>query len=143
MNIYNRDGLFAPYMPGGLGVVNTDSNGSDSDDLQGQLGVGVLTRLMGQRLRLRSEVLARGQDASDSLTDMLVNVGFSVALGSKAAPASLRPVAAAAVVAAAVAAAAAAAAGRQRRRRRGGCQRPVPGHAEGRPGRDRRAAPAT
>lgn len=101
MNIYNRDGLFAPYVLAGLGVVNTEVDGSDSDDLQAQLGVGVLTRLWGSRLSLRSEVLGRYQDADDSLTDLLVNVGFSLALGSKAAPAAV----AAPVVAAAVAAA--------------------------------------
>ncbi len=86
MNIYNRDGLFSPFILAGVGVVNTDSNGSDSDDLQGQFGLGVLTRLMGSRLALRTEVLARGQDSSPSLADVLVNVGFSLALGSKAVP---------------------------------------------------------
>ena len=97
MNIYNRDGLFSPYILAGLGVVNTDIGSEDGDDLQGQLGLGVLTRLWGSRLSLRTEALARGQDASDNLTDILVNVGFSVALGSKAAPvAAAAPVVAAA-----------------------------------------------
>jgi OOP family OmpA-OmpF porin len=96
MNLYNRDGLFAPYLLAGVGVVNTDiDNGSqDGDDLQLQGGAGVLTRLWGDRVSLRTEVLYRWQDASDSLGDTLVNAGFSVALGSKA-------VAAAPVVAAA------------------------------------------
>jgi OOP family OmpA-OmpF porin len=98
MNIYNRAGLFSPYILAGIGVVNTDSNGKDGDDLQGQLGLGVLTRLWGSRLSLRSEVLARGQDATKNLTDVLVNVGFSVALGTKAVPvAAAAPVVAAAV----------------------------------------------
>ena len=101
MNIYNRDGLFSPYILASVGVVNTDSNGSDSDDLQGQLGLGALTRLMGSRLALRTEVLARGQDSSSSLADVLVNVGFSLALGSKAVPVAA-PVVAAPVVAAVV-----------------------------------------
>ncbi|MEO7385479.1 MAG: OmpA family protein [Gammaproteobacteria bacterium] len=97
MNIYNRNGLFSPYILAGVGVVNTDSNGSDHDDLQGQIGLGVLTRLWGSRLSLRSEVLARGQDASENLTDVLINVGLSVALGSKAVPvAAVVPVVAAA-----------------------------------------------
>jgi len=97
LNLYNRDGLFSPFILAGLGVVNTDSDGSDSDDLQGQLGVGVLTKLWGDRLSLRAEALARGQDASDNLTDILFNVGVSVALGSKAAPAAVAaPVVAAA-----------------------------------------------
>ncbi len=100
MNIYNREGRIAPYILAGLGVVNTQVDGSDSDDFQAQAGVGVLTRLWGSRLSLRSEVLGRYQDADDSLTDLFVNVGFSVALGSKAAPVA----AAAPVVAAAVAA---------------------------------------
>ncbi len=99
MNLYNRDGTFSPFILAGGGIVNTDVGSDDGDDLQGQLGVGVLARLWGERLSLRAEALARGQDASDSLTDVLFNVGLSVALGSKAVP-----VAAAAPVAAAVAA---------------------------------------
>ncbi len=100
MNIYNRSGMFSPYVLAGVGVVNTKSGRSEGDDLQGQLGVGMLTRLWGNRVSLRSEVLARGQDASKSLADVLVNVGFSVALGSTAATAAA-PVAAAAAPAAA------------------------------------------
>lgn len=97
MNIYNRSGTFSPFILAGLGVVNTDVGSDDGDDLQGQLGVGVLTRLWGDRLSLRAEALARGQDASDNLTDILFNVGLSVALGSKAAPvAAAAPVVAAA-----------------------------------------------
>ena len=99
MNIYNRDGRFAPYILASVGVVNTDSGGSDHDDLQGQLGVGVLTSLWGSRLSLRSEVLARGQDADKNLTDILFNLGFSVALGTKAAPVVAAVPVAAAVVA--------------------------------------------
>ncbi|MDP2325286.1 MAG: outer membrane beta-barrel protein, partial [Gammaproteobacteria bacterium] len=37
VNIYNRDGMFSPFILAGLGVVNTDINNSDGDDLQGQL----------------------------------------------------------------------------------------------------------
>ncbi len=97
INMYNRDGLFAPYILAGIGIVNTDIGSEDGDDLQGQLGVGVLTRLWGNRLSLRTEALARGQDASDNLTDILFNVGLSVALGTKAAPVAVAaPVVAAA-----------------------------------------------
>ena len=97
INMYNRDGLFAPYILAGIGIVNTDIGSEDGDDLQGQLGVGVLTRLWGSRLSLRTEALARGQDASDNLTDILFNVGLSVALGTKAVPvAAAVPVVAAA-----------------------------------------------
>jgi OOP family OmpA-OmpF porin len=97
MNLYNRSGTFSPYILAGLGIVNTDVGSQDGDDLQGQLGLGVLTKLWGERLSLRTEALARGQDASDNLTDILINVGFSVALGSKAAPvAAAAPVVAAA-----------------------------------------------
>lgn len=94
MNIYNRSGLFAPYLLAGAGIVNTDiDDGSQSnDDLQLQGGAGVLTRLWGDRVSLRTEVLYRWQDASSSLSDVLVNAGFSVALGSKAVVAA--PVAA-------------------------------------------------
>jgi OOP family OmpA-OmpF porin len=85
INIYNRDGMFSPFILAGLGVVNTDINDSDGDDLQAQLGVGVLAAL-GERVSLRTEMLARQQDSSSSLTDVLFNLGFSVALGTKAAP---------------------------------------------------------
>ncbi|MFZ1623165.1 MAG: outer membrane beta-barrel protein, partial [Gammaproteobacteria bacterium] len=91
MNIYNRSGLFAPYLLAGAGIVNTDiKDGSrDHDDLQLQGGAGVLTRLWGDRVSLRTEVLYRWQDASESnLGDVLVNAGFSVALGSKAVEAA-------------------------------------------------------
>lgn len=85
LNVYNRDGIFSPFILAGAGVVNTDINNSDSDDLQGQLGLGVLAAL-GERVSLRTEMLGRYQDADDSLTDVLFNFGFSVALGSKAPP---------------------------------------------------------
>jgi len=85
LNIYNRDGRFSPFILAGVGVVNTDIGSSDSDDLQAQLGVGLLAAL-GERVSFRTEVLARHQDASSSLTDVLVNAGFSVALGAKAPP---------------------------------------------------------
>jgi len=95
LNIYNRDGIFSPFILGGVGVVNTDSGGSDSDDLQAQLGVGVLAAL-GERVSLRTEMLGRWQDASSSLTDVLFNLGFSVALGARAVPPPPAPVVAAA-----------------------------------------------
>ncbi|MEZ5564948.1 MAG: OmpA family protein [Gammaproteobacteria bacterium] len=100
INLYNRSGLFSPYILAGVGVVNTNIGNADHDDFQAQLGVGALTRLWGSRLSLRTEVLGRYQDASSSLTDVLVNAGFSVALGSKPTPVAV----AAPVVAAAVAA---------------------------------------
>jgi OmpA-OmpF porin, OOP family len=93
LNIYNRSGLFAPYLLGGVGVVSTDISGApDDSDLQLQGGAGVLTRLWGQRLSLRTEALYRWQDAPDnSLGDLLVNVGFSLALGSDPVPAAAPP----------------------------------------------------
>jgi OOP family OmpA-OmpF porin len=114
MPMLNRDGFISPYALLGVGVVNTDVDGlGDEDDLQLQAGVGALWKLFGRRLSLRTEVLQRYQDGGfrqtgpssqgftgSSLNDWLVNVGFQVALGSKAAP-----VVAAAPVAAAVAAA--------------------------------------
>jgi OOP family OmpA-OmpF porin len=85
VNIYNRDGIFSPFILAGVGVVNTDVSNSDSDYLQGQLGVGVLAAF-GDRVSFRTEMLARQQDASSSLTDFIFNAGFSVALGAKASP---------------------------------------------------------
>jgi OOP family OmpA-OmpF porin len=84
LNIYNRGGTVAPYGLAGVGVVNTDVSGQrDQDDLQVLLGIGALTRLT-ERVSLRTEVLYRWQDASSSLDDVLVNAGFSVALGGAA-----------------------------------------------------------
>lgn len=100
VNLYNRGGTFSPFILAGLGVVNTDNGSTDDDDLQAQLGVGVLAGLS-DRISLRSEVLARQQDASSSLTDVIVNLGLSVALGSPAAPALPAVVPAPAPVAAA------------------------------------------
>lgn len=96
MNLYNRGGTFSPYILGGIGIVNTEVNNADHDDFQAQLGVGALTRLWRDRLSLRTEVLGRYQDASEnSLYDLIVNAGFSFALGSKPTPvAAAAPVAA-------------------------------------------------
>lgn len=98
LNLYNRSGTISPFLLLGLGVVNNDIKGSsDSDDLQIQGGVGLLTRLWGERLSLRTDALYRWQDASEgSLSDVLFNVGLSVALGAKAVPAAAPVVAAAA-----------------------------------------------
>ncbi len=90
MNIYNRSGLFAPYLLAGAGIVSTDvkDGNQDHDDLQLQGGAGLLTRLWSDRVSLRTEVLYRWQDASSSLSDVLVNAGVSVALGGKAVEAA-------------------------------------------------------
>lgn len=101
MNLYNRSGVISPFLLAGIGVVNTDIDGnSDRDDLQLQAGFGALAKLYKSRLSLRAEMLYRWQDGgfqvdndrtvqgfdNSSLSDWLVNVGFSVALGSKPAP---------------------------------------------------------
>lgn len=97
LNLYNRGGSFSPFILLGTGIVNTDVRGSsDSDDLQIQAGVGLLSHIWADRLFLRTEALYRWQDASGgSLSDILFNAGLSVAIGDKAPP----PVAAAAPVA--------------------------------------------
>lgn len=99
MNLYNRGGAFSPYILGGIGIVNTEVNNDDNDDFQAQLGVGALTRLWTDRLSLRTEVLYRYQDASKSLYDVIVNAGFSFALGSTPTPVAAPAPVAAAVVA--------------------------------------------
>ncbi len=100
LNVYNRAGRFSPYLIGGVGFVNDDAGGSvgDEDNFQAQGGLGLFTDLFGERVALRSEVLYRWEDATDSLGDWLVNVGFQVALGSRQpAPVAAAPVAAAVV----------------------------------------------
>lgn len=87
LNMYNRDGRLSPYVLAGIGLVNTDLPGlRDRDDLELSAGVGALTGLGGSRVSLRTEVLYRWQDASDSLSDVLVNVGLSYALGGRRSP---------------------------------------------------------
>jgi OOP family OmpA-OmpF porin len=113
MNLYNRSGVISPFLLAGIGVVNTDIDGNaDRDDLQLQAGFGALAKLYKSRLSLRAEMLYRWQDGgfqvdndrtvqgfdNSSLSDWIVNVGFSVALGSTPAPAAA-PVAAAVVAA--------------------------------------------
>lgn len=97
LNVYNRAGRFSPYILAGVGFVNDDAGGSvgDQDNLQAQAGLGLFSDLFGDRVALRTEFLYRWEDASDSLSDWLVNVGFQIALGSKKAP-EPAPVAAAA-----------------------------------------------
>ena len=97
LNVYNRAGRFSPYLIGGVGFVNDSPSGSGSDEnnFQAQGGVGLFTDLWSERVALRSEVLYRWEDASDSLGDWMVNVGFQIALGSRAKPAPV-PVAVAA-----------------------------------------------
>jgi OOP family OmpA-OmpF porin len=98
LNVYNRAGRFSPYLLGGVGIVNDDAGGfvGDEDNFQAQGGVGLFTDILGERVALRSEVLYRWVDATDSLGDWLVNVGVQVALGTKAEPVAAAPVAAAA-----------------------------------------------
>lgn len=88
LNLYNRDGLVSPYLLAGIGIVTTDIQGlRDQDDLELSGGIGALTSLGSSRFSLRTEVLYRWQDASDSLGDVLVNVGLTYALGGARAPA--------------------------------------------------------
>jgi OOP family OmpA-OmpF porin len=83
MNIYNRSGLFSPYLLGGVGWVNSDPQGAqDDDNLQLQGGLGVLTNLFGDRFSLRTEALYRWEDADqDEYGDILINVGLGYAFG--------------------------------------------------------------
>ncbi len=85
LNVYNRAGRFSPYWLAGVGFVNDDPKQGtlkDEDNFQAQGGVGLFTDLLGDRVALRTEVLYRWEDADDSLSDWLVNVGFQVAIGS-------------------------------------------------------------
>ena len=55
LNVYNRDGLFAPYLLAGIGFVNDDAGGAigDEDNFQAQGGLGVFTNFS-KRVSLRT-----------------------------------------------------------------------------------------
>jgi len=83
LNIYNRDGIFSPYLLAGIGILDTDPS-IDSHDhhSQLQLGFGALTDLGGSgRVALRTEAVYRYEDASTSLEDWLFNIGLRFAFG--------------------------------------------------------------
>jgi OOP family OmpA-OmpF porin len=78
--IWNRPGVFSPYLLGGVGAVEFDPNvGDDDTEFQVQAGPGFLLDLWGDRLALRAEALGRW---ADSETDLLVNVGLQYAFGA-------------------------------------------------------------
>jgi hypothetical protein len=49
LNLYNRDGMFSPYVLAGVGVNDVDG-AEDQDDLQAQGGVGLMTDFFGERV---------------------------------------------------------------------------------------------
>ena len=82
MNIYRRAERFSPYLLGGIGYAMSDfSGGGDDDNLQLQGGVGLLTDIYKDRVALRTELLARWEDASSNYLDYIVNVGVQVGFG--------------------------------------------------------------
>ncbi|MBM4195894.1 MAG: porin family protein [Gammaproteobacteria bacterium] len=87
LNVYNRSGRFAPYWLAGIGYVNDDAGGNvgDEDNFQAQAGVGLFSRFFGDFASLRSEVVYRWEDAEDSLSDWMVNVGVQIPLGRRSA----------------------------------------------------------
>jgi OOP family OmpA-OmpF porin len=100
LNVWNRDNRFSPYLIAGLGYVNDDAGGTvgDENNFQAQAGIGAFTDLFGDRVALRTEAMYRWEDAEDSLSDWMINVGLQIALGSREeeAPPPVAPVAAAA-----------------------------------------------
>lgn len=83
MNVHFRDNWVSPYILVGAGILNTNISGErDRDNLQLQGGVGLLTDIT-DRIALRSEVLYRWENASGGFSDVLVNVGFQVGIGSR------------------------------------------------------------
>ncbi|MGI9308351.1 MAG: OmpA family protein [Gammaproteobacteria bacterium] len=97
LNIYNRDGMFSPYILGGLGFVSTNFSSagvtcgtagqpscSNQENLQLNVGGGVLYNFT-DRWSVRSDVIYRWEDADpSSLGDWLINVGVQVGIGGKA-----------------------------------------------------------
>lgn len=97
--VFNRGGVFQPYLLGGLGMADSKFAGRSSDkNAFFDLGAGAIVPLADGKFRLRGEVVRRDEDADGSPVDYILNIGFGVPFGKKAAPV----VAAAAVVAAPV-----------------------------------------
>jgi len=89
MNIYNRNGRFQPYILGGLGYVRTSfyANGQQHDNnFQLNLGLGGLTPMFSDRMRLRTEIVYRWESGDIDYKDWLLNIGVVFPFGKKAPP---------------------------------------------------------
>ncbi len=103
LRVFNRDGVFAPFITGGVGAIQDDLQpGRNTTNLALQAGFGSIIRLWensnGSRsFALRPEVKARWDGAKDSgrYLDYLGMLGFQFSFGAPRAVPAAAPVAAA------------------------------------------------
>ncbi|MEJ0036586.1 MAG: OmpA family protein [Gammaproteobacteria bacterium] len=90
LRVFNRESTFAPYLTGGIGVVEDDLKpGPSRSNFLAQVGVGALVQLWenasgSSSFSLRPELKARW-DANDKLDrplDLLAGIGFQFAFGA-------------------------------------------------------------
>jgi len=94
--VFNRGGSFQPYFLAGLGGVDEKFAGNGGNlHYYYDLGVGALVPIFKNKGRLRAEVVRRAIDDTFDSKDWMLNIGFGVPFGKKAAA----PVAMAAVAA--------------------------------------------
>lgn len=98
LRVFNRDGIFSPFLTAGLGVINDDpSPGSSDNSFMAQAGVGALIHVWNSssgssNFAIRPQVRVRWDNTGvyDDPVDVLVGVGFEFAFGApRAVPAVL------------------------------------------------------
>jgi OOP family OmpA-OmpF porin len=84
LNVYRRGTAFQPYGLIGLGMVNSDSDFDGSDtNVQTSVGIGAFMPIYDDKVRIRTELVARWEDDSDVYQDWFINVGVAVPFGKK------------------------------------------------------------
>ena len=94
LRVFNRDRTFAPFITGGIGLLENFNASHASSDFLGQLGVGALIKLWESSdgtasFALRPEVKVRyDADSTDSrsLFDYIGMLGFQIGLGGPHPP---------------------------------------------------------
>jgi OOP family OmpA-OmpF porin len=94
LRVFNRDGVFSPYIGIGAGVLENDfSPGSNATDFMAQAGLGAFVQLWenssgSTTLSLRPDLKARWDDtgAQGYLHDFIATLGFQLSFGAGRAP---------------------------------------------------------
>jgi len=93
--VFNRGGVFQPYLLGGLGMADSKFSGRSSDKSPFfDVGAGAIVPLADGKYRLRGEVVRRDEDTDGSPVDYILNIGLGVPFGKKAEPVVVAAVAA-------------------------------------------------
>lgn len=80
--VFNREGLFSPYLLGGISNLNTEfPTGSDDNLGAGSLGAGFFLDFGESRVSLRAEYRFRSELGGTEFDDQLVNLGLQFGFG--------------------------------------------------------------